>query len=467
MEKLYYRYIARIKVETTTPLFVGSGAASLITDAMAIHDHNGLPMIPGTSLAGVLRHSLEDFSKGNIDWNNIFGYQEKDNDGLGSRLIISSAYLVLNDGKIVEGINTAISDEILLKFQKLPTRQHVRITHKGVAADKGLFDNEVVYAGAQFIFEIELKGTKSDGEAWKQIIKEIKSPAFRIGQGTRNGYGNLKVIGLYEKIYDLESDKDFNAYLDFNPSLNSIEIDKLDETADNNTVDYILDLTPDDFFIFSDGYGDHEVDNVPITEEVMVYKNPGIEFTEKTLIPASSIKGALAHRVAFHYNKLKGIYADKISINEYKRYIDEANVAVAKLFGKKGKVEEIEGEKINTGERGILILDDLYYDDIDNSKIFNHVAIDRFTSGAMDGALFSEKVSFKKSGTISIRITLSEPIENIETDIVAALEESLKDICKGLLPLGGMVTKGHGMFTGMLFRRGEEIFNYNNQKVEA
>ncbi len=95
------------------------------------------------------------------------------------------------------------------------------------------------------------------------------------------------------------------------------------------------------------------------------------------------------------------------------------------------------------------------------------MAIDRFTSGAMDGALFSEKVSFKKSGTISIRITLSEPIENIETDIVAALEESLKDICKGLLPLGGMVAKGHGMFTGMLFRRGEEIFNYNNQKVEA
>ena len=446
MEKLNHRYIARIKVEAITPLFVGSGGASLITDALAVRDHNGLPMIPGTSLTGVLRHSLEDFSKGNNNWNDIFGYQGKDNDGLGSRLIISSGYLVLGNGKIAEGLNTEISSEILSKFQKLPTRQHVKITHKGVAEDKGLFDNEVVYAGAQFIFEIELKGTKADEDSWKQIIKEIKSPSFRIGQGTRDGYGNLKVIGLYEKVYNLENENDFEAYLNLNPSLNSIEIEHLEEEENNNTADYTLDLTPDDFVIFSEGFGDAEVDNKPTEEEIIVYNDGKIDFENRTLIPASSIKGAIAHRTAFHYNKLNKFYADTIN-EDLKNYVEENNQAVKTLFGEKAQV--VNGNML--GERGIVILDDLYYDDIDNSKIFNHVAIDRFTGGGIDGALFSEKVSYKKDKKITLKINLFETVE--DTDIIKALEEALKDICRGLLPLGGMTTKGFGMFTGKLLKK--------------
>ena len=141
-----YRFIARIKIEATTPLFVGSGSASLITDSLVLKDHNGLPMIPGTSLAGVLRHSLEDFSSDKNTWNNVFGFQGKENDGLGSRIIVSSAYMVVDDDKVAEEFVSAIRPEIIQKFNKLPTRQHVRITEKGVAADKGLFDNEVVYA---------------------------------------------------------------------------------------------------------------------------------------------------------------------------------------------------------------------------------------------------------------------------------------------------------------------------------
>lgn len=459
-----YRYIARIKIEATTPLFVGSGATSLITDSLVMKDHYGLPMIPGTSLAGVLRHSLEDFSKSNVDWDDVFGFQGKDNEGQGSRLIISSGYLVLNDGKVAEGLDAEISNEILSKFQKLPTRQHVRITHRGVAADQGLFDNEVVYAGAQFIFEIELKGEEKDEKTWENVIEEIKSPSFRIGQGTRNGYGNLKVIGLYEKTYDLENTNNFEEYLNINPSLNSIEIEKLKDHKNDETADYTLDLIPDDFFIFSEGFGDAEVDNKPVTEEVMVYQNGKIEFVEKTLIPASSIKGAIAHRTAFHYNRLNKLFADEINENLLDYIEKNPNQAVEELFGKKGEVKEIDGKKVNIGQRGILLMDDLYYDDIDNSKIFNHVAIDRFTGGGIDGALFSEKVSYKKDKKIALKINLSEEIED---EVKEALEEALKDVCRGLLPLGGMTTKGFGMFTGKLSRKGEPIFNYNTQKVEA
>lgn len=457
-----YRYIARIKVEATTPLFVGSGAASLITDSLVMKDHNDLPMIPGTSLSGVLRHALEDFSKDKIDWNDIFGFQGKDNEGTGSRLMISSAYFLNGKGKVSEGFLTDLEQNTLDKLQKLPTRQHVRITEKGVAADKGLFDNEVVYAGAQFIFEIELKGTKVDEDSWKQIIKEIKSPSFRIGQGTRDGYGNLKVIGVYEKTFNLVNENDFEAYLSFNPSLNSIEIKETEEKTDSNITDYTLELTPDDFFIFSEGFGDSEVDNKPTEEEIIVYNNGKIDFENRTLIPASSIKGAIAHRTAFHYNKFNKFYADTINEN-LKNYVEENNQAVKTLFGEKAQV--VNGNLL--GERGIVILDDLYYDDIDNSKIFNHVAIDRFTGGSIDGALFSEKVSYKRDKKIVLEINLAKEIE--DDTILLAFEETLKDICRGLLPLGGMTTKGFGMFTGKLLKKGETepLFNYYNQKVEV
>ncbi len=462
MCELDYRYIARLKVEATTPLFVGSGGASLTIDSLVMKDHNGLPMIPGTSLTGVLRHVLEDFPSDDINWKDVFGFQGKENEGLGSRLIISNASLVLNEGKVAEGISNEIPSNIQRKFESLPTRQHVRITHKGVAADKGLFDNEVVYAGARFIFEVELKGTEKDINSWNKLIEKIKSSSFRIGQGTRSGYGNLKVIGINEQQFNLKDENDFQEYLDYHPSFNAYEIANLEEvnTQNEESADYSLILKPDDFFIFSEGFGDAEVDNKPVTEEVIVYENGEINFVEKTLIPASSIKGAIAHRVAYHYNKLNGFFADKIN-DQVKKYIEENNQAVATIFGKKGEVVDNE----NTGQRGILIIDDLYYDDIDNEKIFNHVAIDRFTGGGIDGALFSEKVSHKKNGTIDLKINLSEAID--DDKIKEALEESLKDICKGLLPLGGMTTKGHGMFTGILFKKGQEIFDYNQEKAEA
>ena len=63
-----HRYIARIVLEAQTPLFVGSGESSLLKDALVQRDIHGFPMIQGTSLAGVLRHSLEDYETDKEKW---------------------------------------------------------------------------------------------------------------------------------------------------------------------------------------------------------------------------------------------------------------------------------------------------------------------------------------------------------------------------------------------------------------
>ncbi|RMG30495.1 MAG: hypothetical protein D6732_16155, partial [Methanobacteriota archaeon] len=54
------RCIARVLFEAVTPVYVGAGRGDLVRDALVMRDAFGFPCIPGTSIAGVVRHALED-----------------------------------------------------------------------------------------------------------------------------------------------------------------------------------------------------------------------------------------------------------------------------------------------------------------------------------------------------------------------------------------------------------------------
>ena len=79
-----------------------------------------------------------------------------------------------------------------------------------------------------------------------------------------------------------------------------------------------------------------------------------------------------------------------------------------------------------------------------NEKVFDHVSIDRFTGGAIDGALFQEK-TVTDNREYKIELLLHKDIKGDELE---AFEYALTDITTGMLPLGGSTTKGHGIFTG-------------------
>jgi CRISPR/Cas system CSM-associated protein Csm3 (group 7 of RAMP superfamily) len=357
-----HRFLARVVLEAETPLFIGSGETSLTTDAIVQRDIHGFPMIPGTSLTGVLRHALEDDENDITKWNSFFGYQApRGKKGLGSQIKISSAYMILESGKVAEGLTPNFDTKNYVKFfQNLPVRQHVRITHKGVADvdNNGLFDNEVVYRGGKFLFEIELKGTEEDKPLWDEFINELKSPLFRVGQGTRKGYGHMEVSDLKSKVFDIREQADFEAYLSYNPSLNAsnsiLKSDNDSHKGDKGFIRYKLELKPESFFIFSAGYGDEEVDNIPVTESILEYKNSKLDLSEeKGLIPASSIKGALRHRTAFHYNKLLKKYADNITDDKYLELLKANNDAVYELFGAEVGVAD-RGNKENENYKSIV-----------------------------------------------------------------------------------------------------------------
>ena len=173
------------------------------------------------------------------------------------------------------------------------------------------------------------------------------------------------------------------------------------------------------------------------------------------LIPATSVKGAISHRTAFQWNKLNHFYAGS---SEAK--VGTNNPAVKALFGSEG--EKDANNKMVNQARGNVLFSDVIEKKLDD-KILNHVAIDRFTGGAIDGALFSEKTTYGKDQQFTLSILVKSDALKDET-IKNAFEEAMKDICKGMLPLGGGVNRGNGVFTGSLFENDVEVYPTNKGK---
>ena len=495
MNNLTHRYMARIIVEAETPLTVGSGENNILTNQMVVTDINGLPYIPGTSLAGVLRHALEQ-ELTELELNKIMGFQgerktEGPDDGQGSRLIVSHAQMIGHEGIPIDGITkNQLDDPFYKPFQNLPVRQHVRISHKGTSEDKGKFDEQVVYKGTRFCFELELVSDRKEESKWKKMLEQFYSPAFRIGGGTRKGFGELSIIECKTASLDLSNEDDLDLYLEKTSSLNDEFWNNKEETSsiensEDNWITYKLHLKPDDFFLFSSGLESADAKMIPVTEKIVKWDKPdNPEFSEeKTLVPASSVKGALAHRVAFYYNKLHGLTAEKLkessSINEIVKggfydfrnkandkfnsaiYEDRLklvttyNPAVRALFG-----FALDDDKDNGAKRGNAIFSDVHLDNEPKKKLLNHVAIDRFTGGAIDGALFSEEVagSMENQEKLDIKILVHKTAFE-HPKVKEAFELALKDICTGMLPLGGGTMRGHGCFNGIIIKNGKELKN--------
>lgn len=502
-----YRHLARIVIEAVTPLSISTGEKNSITNSVIATDANGLPYIPGTTLAGIIRHTLDIKTA-----NNLFGFQETEEErkarekagkaksedkSKGSEIIFSDAKMIDNEGYVKDGIQEIKWENDFSKhFKNLPIRQHVRINDKGTAEKRGKFDEQIIYKGTRFCFEMELLSKSLDflpqetSEKWKPeksnsdkltsfdtLLIQLQSNVLRIGGGSRSGFGEINIINELSKkvVIDLTDKHQRNMYLD--------KTSNLTDTAfwDNNTLQtslptkqtavgwtkYELDLVPEDFFLFSSGFGNEDADITPVTEACIHWdeEHHGKFELNNILIPATSIKGALAHRVAFYWNKNEKRFAfnNKEEENKYDKnknthpLVGKENPAVLALFGSEG-TQENENEKKTKGN---VIISDLITTPINEKEVktFNHVAIDRFTGGAMAGALFNEQVTYGNKKEIpTLTILLETDKEAHDDNILLALEQSLFDIASGLLPLGGGTNRGHGIFTGTVKRNENLIF---------
>ncbi len=457
---LNFRHLARVTIEFTTPFKIGAGRGDESKDELVVTDANGLATIPGSSLAGVIRSAFKSIA-GERSCNDVFGFQEK-RDGRGSRITFSWANVHDKNNKIVEGIidsSLISSDPILSSAKSKTTRDRVRINHQGVVDDHGKFDEEVVCAGHRFTFEMELVSDRND-PVWKQLLDLLHDPMVRFGGGTRHGFGAFKVINIKERVFDLQNAKDFADYSQLSVSLKVdpqvLQQKSIGLKASSASVANIS-IQPEGYWMWGGGvdvekenrqeYKD-DADMAPVRDDRIVWNGDVGQVQENVvLIPAASVKGAIAHRVAFHYNALKGRFADHMTPEEIKAHSTaEKNEAVRELFG---SIKDSDGKL--EGQRGRVLIDDMYVANPPESRLLHHVAIDRFTGGAREGMLFSERPFWQGSPFaegLSVTLLGKEAVEKIDKDILVALEKSFDDLAQGRLQMGAGSGRGHGYFKG-------------------
>ena len=457
MEQKYrFRQLARVVLELKTPLAIGSGNKNIKTDSVVAKDVNGLPYIPGTTLAGLIRHALPE---GKVQ--RQMGWQEKEG-GEGSRLIITEAKLLSADGTPIDGLSSR-QDAITRLCRELPIRQHVRINSQGTAVEGGKFDEEIVPKGTRFCFECELLCEEKCDDLMDKVIAILQTNDFRIGSGSRSGLGQIAVIKVWRKLLDLTKPEELALYLQKSSSLmplwSGFEEMPTQVLSSNSYIRYQLHLQPTNFVFFGSGFGDERSDMTFVREPMIEWDGDHAHVVTReqvVLISASSVKGALAHRTAYHYNKLEGFFADKKPIEELEDYGGKGKEAVKILFGSEGNSEG------KDKRRGLILFSDFIKERKKSSeaKVLNHVKIDRFTGGAMDGALFSEEVLYASGESFDMELLLHK--QEMEGEhVIPAFEAALIDLCKGFLPLGGGVNKGFGTFTGSLTKDGETIYVYD------
>jgi hypothetical protein len=169
------------------------------------------------------------------------------------------------------------------------------------------------------------------------------------------------------------------------------------------------------------------------------------------LVPGSSVKGALSHRTAFHWNILddNGVFADDLDQETLAAWDKSMDCeGVRQVFGHaKNRGPEGAGHRQGTGQAGHVIIEDAQIQvSAADAQAMIHNSLDRFTGGVRDRMLFAEELVWRRP--VDLKITLLPGLGRVDANARRALARAIKDLCQGRLALGAGTTKGHGSFTG-------------------
>lgn len=457
--------LARITIEALTPFAVGAGRGDDLVDSVWVTDANGLPAIPGTSLAGVLRAAVvrdqalnNDTGRSIARDKSLFGYQDG-NVGKASRVELSWAQVHDESDTPVPFRGARLDSEILGFLASGLRRDHVRINSSGVADSRGKFDEALIPRGARFTFELRIdQGSREELEL---LLMLLDGAAMRIGGRTRRGFGCIKVICANVAHFDLSKVDDRRRYQMLPTELHKRVPDGIlspwagSVHQGGRWKSIRISLLPEDFWMIGGGENSslsmHSVDRVsdicPYTERMIKWRNGKASVVSAVaVVPASSVKGALRHRVAFH-----ALRQDLIGLAEptphmtgprHHLSIDELP-EVCSLFG------QLLDTSNKRGRPGRVFLKDIYISSGNGAPKggwLDHVSVNRFTGGALDGRLFSEAPLF--GGGYELELLIDSV--GIDENSRLALFRALRDLCEGRLAIGAGGNRGHGFMKGQL-----------------
>lgn len=435
-----YRLL-HLVLQADTAHGIQSGRGDATHDVLLVRDANGLPAIPATSLAGVLRHHM-DQRHGSGTANALFGTLV--GEGQPSWLQVDWGLVHDSHNRPHEGLldpSLLQADPLLdwLRNDKPIVRQRVRLSHRGSAEDTGKFDVTLLPAGLRYSHWLGYwcDGSDQSLQQWQQLLELLAEGQLYLGHGTHAGNGHFRINSLHTASWDLRQASQRTAYQQrprLRRDIRGLAPLALAGTSKVTQVRLLLQAEA----AWRVGSGEHSLqqhegklpDLLPQHELRVVWENgKGKLGTHSYLLPGSAIKGALRHRVAFHHRRLSGQWASTSATLE-----DAADCpAVRELFG---HAEQ------DQGQAGLLHIADLHLP-TDHTAVLMHNRIDRFTGGVIHGGLFSEEVLWNTPLTLDIQIDARRHPSTLARQ---ALQHALQDLANGALPLGAGGSRGLGTF---------------------
>lgn len=426
--------ILQMILECQTPLHCGSGAADPLLDQPVTRDAWGIWRIPGSSLAGSLRAMCHKLDKGMEA--RLFG-EQKDDQSRASLVWCPDALLLDYDLKPAP-IKKQQNEKVLIPLDTSFIRDHVKLDlERDSAVDGGKFDDEIVPPGARFLAEFRLdawddqKSPLTDGQkaCFDKLCAHVLAGHLELGGQATNGYGRYKVICHSYQEIDLLKPEDMEIWLNTGygslPVTDGIHARRLEPApvpaGDDLSGDMSLPLICDGPILIGGG-SPVPGDQREADADMIFALSPWLNYEEKKLdwrwvIPGSSLKGVFRHTV---YDILRDLnLSDK-----------DAKVHLRQLFG-----HEEDG-----GQCGKLRFEDCRLADKPAGPVIQHVSIDRFTGGAVNGALFDEEPLWKKG--LEFRLPLH--VAGADAKEAALIFHALLDLADGLLSVGSGANRGNG-----------------------
>jgi len=463
--------LARIVIVARSPFLIGVEGGDGLHDAFFTTDANGLPAIPGESLAGILRHALaEGADPATAERCRVaFGFQDGDS-GDSSAVEVSWAQVHGANDQPVPFRGASTNDPVLAFLAAGVFRDHVRLNRNGVAEQGGKFDELVVPAGARFTFEVRL--LERAGLTVVELLRLFGRPDVTLGRAGRRGLGRFQIVRVEHRRFDLTKADDRKAWETFPVSLHQpaprgylrpLPVEQFD-TPTRGWAAGVLELSPKGTWYVGgtidpglsprkrkDG-SDKAPDRYPMSERYLRWQDNRGQVSERPrwLLPASSLKGALRHRVAFHARLAAGEFAP-VDPSSATNFGDHANETF--WFG----VSRDKDKEQSDAPPGRLLLEDGHIEmsaspDKDVQP-FDHVSIDRFTQGPLDGRLFDESALYRPGARIAIPFALDT--RDASPAQLAALDAGLRDLCEGRLWVGAAGSRGHGEVRGEIRWHGQ------------
>ena len=389
--KIMGRYTLTGTVKLVSPLIIRAGVYNDIlndtVDDIVVTYHDGQPFIPGTSLAGVLRQTIQDILS---DADNVLFGSIDEHKGTQSALQINDIPLENTNISVRDGI---CIDDVL-----------------GVTKDGAKYDFEVIESGAYGTLRIdciirECHQNQVDviEEALKILANLLKN-GISIGARTVNGFGRIACEDISLEHYDFTKPESVQDWL-------------LRKSGATITIPEASIVAKRDLIIDMDCY----------LEDTILIKSifeAGWEDKSLTLfIPGTSVKGVLRHQCARILNVL-----------------GRGATMTDKLFG-------YSNDKTKKSHKGRVLVNEVYFDTAYTQEEQHRIRVDKFTGGVMNGALFADHPLRNTKGetlTFPLHIRIKDC-----TDSEAGLAMLLvKDLMTGQVTMGANRTIGYGRIRG-------------------